>query len=82
MLCGPKVLLSADQSKIGIRLGMTLATVGFGVLVSNPIASAILGNHRNWVGLIAWCGALLVASRVCLAASRIVKVGPGIGKVL
>ncbi|KJZ79181.1 hypothetical protein HIM_01332 [Hirsutella minnesotensis 3608] len=76
------VSLSADKSNIGTRLGMTLATVGFGVLVSNPIAGAILGPGKNWTGLISWCGALLLASTVSMAASRIAKVGPGLLKVL
>ena len=64
--------LSSDHGKIGTRLGMTLAFVGFGVLVSNPIAGAILGENRNWVGL---CGTLLAVSGTSMAASRIVKVG-------
>ncbi|KAI1393107.1 major facilitator superfamily domain-containing protein [Hypoxylon trugodes] len=74
--------LSVDKSKIGTRLGMTLSFVGFGLLVSNPIAGAILGNEGNWVGLIVWCGALLLASGVCLATSRILKVGPGLTKTI
>lgn len=76
------VSLSADKSKIGTRLGMTLAFVGFGVLVSNPIAGAILGQDQNWVGLIVWCGVLLFASSVSMAASRIIKVGPGLTKII
>ncbi|KAK7741826.1 hypothetical protein SLS53_004891 [Cytospora paraplurivora] len=76
------VSLSADKSKIGTRLGMTLLLVGIGVLVSSPIAGAILGEDQNWVGLIVWCGVLLVASSVSMAASRIVKVGPGLTRVI
>ena len=76
------VSLSADKSKIGTRLGMTLTFVGFGVLVSDPIAGAILGRDQNWVGLIVWCGVLLVASSVSMVASRIVKVGPGLTRVI
>ncbi|ROW07068.1 hypothetical protein VPNG_06651 [Cytospora leucostoma] len=75
------VSLSADKSKIGTRLGMTLLLVGIGVLVSSPIAGAILGEEQNWVGLIVWCGVLLVASSVSMAASRIVKVGPVLTRV-
>ncbi|KAL2377573.1 hypothetical protein RJZ90_006622 [Blastomyces dermatitidis] len=67
------VNLSADKSKIGARLGMSLAVVGCGVLVSNPIAGAILGGRGGWVGLIVWCGALLMASFISMAASRIWK---------
>lgn len=74
--------LSEDHSKIGIRLGMTLGFVGFGVLVSNPIAGAILAADASWIGLIVWCGALLTASAVSMAASRIVKVGYKLAKVI
>ncbi|PQE10385.1 major facilitator superfamily transporter protein [Rutstroemia sp. NJR-2017a WRK4] len=74
--------LSEDHSKIGIRLGMTLGFVGFGVLVSNPIAGAILAVDGSWTGLIVWCGALLTASTLSMAASRIAKVGYGLRKVI
>lgn len=74
--------LSADHSKIGTRLGMTLAFVGFGVLVSNPIAGAILGYDRDWIGLIVWCGTLLAMSGASMAASRIVKAGFGFSTVI
>ncbi|EGC46651.1 monocarboxylate permease-like protein [Histoplasma capsulatum var. duboisii H88] len=76
------VNLSADKGKIGARLGMTLAAVGCGVLVSNPIAGAILGGSGGWVGLIVWCGALLTASCISMAASRIRKIGFGFKKVI
>ncbi|KAJ6779799.1 hypothetical protein PWT90_01491 [Aphanocladium album] len=76
------VSLSDDKSKIGIRIGMTLGTVGFGVLVSNPIAGAIVGHNNNWIGLISWCGALLFASSICLVASRVSKVGWGLTKAI
>ncbi|KAI6084894.1 major facilitator superfamily domain-containing protein [Hypoxylon rubiginosum] len=76
------VSLSSDKSKIGTRLGMALSFIGFGLLVSNPIAGAILGSRQNWVGLIVWCGVLLAASSVCLTVSRVLKVGPGLTKAL
>ena len=74
--------LSSDRSKIGIRLGMTLAFVGFGVLVSNPIAGAILGAERNWVGLILWCGSLLATAGASMVASRITKVGTRLATII
>jgi predicted MFS family arabinose efflux permease len=67
--------LSGDHSTIGTRLGMTLTFVGLGVLVSNPIAGAILGEERNWIGLICWCGTLLAVSGASMWASRVAKVG-------
>ncbi|OAA38035.1 Major facilitator superfamily domain, general substrate transporter [Cordyceps fumosorosea ARSEF 2679] len=76
------VRLSDDKSKIGIRIGMTLGTVGFGVLISNPIAGAIVYPGKDWVGLISWCGALLFASGFCLVASRVSKVGWGLKTVI
>ncbi|KAI1770218.1 major facilitator superfamily domain-containing protein [Hypoxylon cercidicola] len=76
------VSLSPDKSKIGTRLGMTLAFIGFGLLVSNPIAGAILGESQNWTGLIVWCGVLLSTSFASLAVSRVLKVGHGLNKVL
>lgn len=44
------VNLTADKSRIGTRLGMTLACVGCGVLVSSLIAGAILNGRRGWSG--------------------------------
>ncbi|KAL2813543.1 monocarboxylate permease-like protein [Aspergillus granulosus] len=76
------VSLSSDKSKIGTRLGMTLAVVGCGVLVSNPIAGAILNGQGEWAGLITWCGALLMASFFTMAASRVCKIGPGLKGVI
>ncbi|KAI0817304.1 MFS general substrate transporter [Xylaria sp. FL0064] len=76
------VSLSVDKSKIGTRLGMTLAYVGVGVLVGNPIAGAILGRHGNWTGLIVFCASLLVVSGAAILASRIMKVGWGLKRKL
>ncbi|KAI0384214.1 major facilitator superfamily domain-containing protein [Hypomontagnella monticulosa] len=76
------VSLSSDKSMIGTRLGMALSFIGIGLLVSNPIAGAILGEGQNWVGLIVWCGVLLAASSVCLIVSRALKVGLGVAKTV
>ncbi|KAK5994189.1 MFS-type transporter dbaD [Cladobotryum mycophilum] len=78
------ISLSEDKSKIGTRLGMTLGFVGVGVLVSNPIAGAILGDgqHQDWVGVISWCGALMIASGLALVASRVMKIGWGWSRVI
>ncbi|QKX57653.1 uncharacterized protein TRUGW13939_04771 [Talaromyces rugulosus] len=75
------VSLSADKTKIGTRLGMT-AVVGCGVLMSNPIAGAILNGKERWVGLIVWCGVLLVASSIVIVGSRALRVGFGLRRVL
>jgi MFS family permease len=76
------VSLTADKTRIGTRIGMTLAFVGFGVLVSNPIAGAILGDGGKWTGLICWCGALCLASTLSMLASRVTKVGYGFKTVI
>lgn len=73
--------LTDDKSKIGARLGMTLGIVGLGVLISNPIAGAILGDENNWKGLVGWCCALLVAGTASMMASRIIKSGAGITRI-
>ncbi|KAI1262691.1 MFS general substrate transporter [Xylariaceae sp. FL1019] len=72
------VALSPDKSKVGTRLGMTLAYIGVGVLVGNPIAGAILGQTGNWVGLLVFCASILAASFALIVASRIAKVGVGL----
>jgi MFS family permease len=74
--------LTKDQSKIGTRLGMTLAFVGIGMLVSNPIAGAILKRGGGWVGLIVWCGSLLAGSSASMAASRTVEAGFKLARVV
>lgn len=76
------VNLTADKSRIGTRLGMTLACVGCGVLVSSPIAGAILNGKGGWVGLVVWCGVLLTASCIAMSASRICKVGWRVRRII
>lgn len=40
------------------------------------------GGKSELSGLIVWCGVLLVASSVSMAASRVMKVGPGLMRVI
>jgi hypothetical protein len=75
-------MLAAGRSKIGTRVGTTLAFVGFAVLVNNPTAGAILGADQNLVGLIVSCGVLFVASTISMATSRILKVEIGFRKTV
>lgn len=72
--------LSPDKTVWGTRLGMSFAFIGFGVLIGEPAAGAILGETQNWSGLIVWCGVLLVASSVILTGARYAKVGLGLKK--
>lgn len=68
--------VSPDKSILGIRLGMSFALSGFGVLIGEPVAGAILGSSQNWVGVIIWSGVMLLASSFIISAARIVKTGP------
>jgi len=68
--------VSPDKSILGIRLGMSFAFSGFGVLIGEPVAGAILGSSQNWVGVIIWSGVMLLASSFIISAARIVKTGP------
>lgn len=76
------ISVTDDKSKIVSRFGLTLGTVGIGLLISNPIAGAILADNHDWVGLISWSGGLVFASTLTLMACRIIKIGPGLTKVL
>jgi len=68
--------VSPDKNVLGTRLGMSFAFIGFGVLIGEPVAGAILGSSLNWAGLIIWCGVMLMASSVIIGAARVVKTGP------
>lgn len=69
--------LSPDKSVWATRLGMSFAIIGFGALIGSPAAGAILGDstHRNWPGVIVWCGVMFCTSTVILTIVRTMKVG-------
>ena len=69
--------LTPDKSIWGTRLGMCFGIIGLGALIGSPAAGAILGNspHRNWTGLIVWCGTMFMVSAAILTYVRILKVG-------
>jgi predicted MFS family arabinose efflux permease len=70
------VSISNSRNNIGARLGMTLGSVGCGVLVAEPIAGAILGRpDGGWLGLVSWSGTLMLAGFLLLVTARISKVG-------
>lgn len=78
-LPGPTVLsLSPNMGTVGTRIGMSFAFGGFGLLVGNPVAGAILRNQGSWVGLQAWSGASVAIAALCMLIARITKVGPGL----
>ena len=69
------VTLSPDLHKIGIRLGMMLAISGFGSLIGEPVAGAILRDQNGWVGMQVYCGVLFVISGIFTLAVRLNKAG-------
>lgn len=77
------VSLSNSREKIGARLGMTLSIVGSGILISEPIAGAILRRQdAGWPGLMAWSGALMLAGSLFVASARITRAGWILRKVV
>ena len=77
--------LCPDLSKLGTRLGMTLATGGLGLLVGAPIAGAILdsqssADHHEYWGLLAFSGTLVFLGALLQFVIRMLKVGWSMGK--
>jgi MFS family permease len=72
------VSVSGSRERIGARLGMTLGSVGCGILVAEPIAGAILGDqetHMQWVGVIAWSASLMMTGSLLVCAARVKRTG-------
>jgi predicted MFS family arabinose efflux permease len=63
--------LSPDLRSIGVRLGMMLAISGFGSLIGEPVAGAILLRPNGWMWLQIWCAVLFVASGLCSLTSKL-----------
>lgn len=70
--------LTADKSKIGTRVGMGFAMVGFGALVGGPGGGNILGTVAplNWTGLWAFGGVTCCLSGIIYCGIRVAKTGP------
>jgi MFS family permease len=67
------VRLTADKSKVGTRMGMGFAFLGFGVLAGGPGGGGVLGldpSNLNWTGLWVYGGTATIASGVMLGALR------------
>ncbi|EPE31184.1 MFS general substrate transporter [Glarea lozoyensis ATCC 20868] len=62
--------LSPDLRSIGVRLGMMLAISGFGSLIGEPVAGAILLRPNGWMWLQIWCAVLFVVSGVFSVISK------------
>lgn len=62
------VSLSPSLAVVGTRMGMSFAFAGFGILVGNPVAGAIL-KSSGWTGLQLFCACLVgAAATVCIGA--------------
>ena len=77
--------LCPDLSKIGTRLGMTLAVGGLGLLIGSPIAGAILDSQsaagkEEYSGLLIFSGILVFAGGLLQIVTRVLKVGFGLHK--
>lgn len=68
------VRLTEDKSKVGTRMGMGFAILGFGVLAGGPGGGAILGKahglDQHWTGLWVYGGTMAVGSGLLLFALR------------
>lgn len=67
------VRLTKDKSKVGTRMGMGFAFVGFGVLAGGPGGGRILGNDLadlHWTQLWVYGGTMAVGSGLLLCMLR------------
>ncbi|KAK0515033.1 hypothetical protein JMJ35_002412 [Cladonia borealis] len=72
------VSLSPNVAVVGTRMGMSFAFAGFGLLVGNPVAGAILGTGDNFTGVQAFCGGTVAAAAIFVLFARVSKVGLGL----
>jgi MFS family permease len=77
------VALVKDKSKVGTRVGMGFAFIGFGVLTGGPGAGAVLGKrsadlanyHPNWTGIWTFAGVFSLVGCCILTAARVMMGG-------
>ena len=68
------VNLTKDKSKVGTRMGMGFAFLGFGVLIGGPGGGSILGAEHadlHWTNLWVYGGTMALASGVLLFVLRL-----------
>lgn len=73
------VAFTKDKSRIGTRIGMGFAMLGFGCLAGGPGGGSILGNNaadQNWTGLWVYGGVTSIVSGIVFLGLRIWRVGP------
>lgn len=69
------VAMCPSSDVVGVRLGMLLFPWALGLLVGTPIGGEILGADRNWLGLQAFTGSVLIAATGLAVTTRVVKYG-------
>lgn len=74
-------LLKGQMAKFGTILGMCLFFSSPGVLVGGPIAGAILGDERNFVGVQAFSGCMIFSAGLLALAARLLAVGFKVQKI-
>ncbi|KAI0029301.1 MFS general substrate transporter [Vararia minispora EC-137] len=68
--------LTSDIKVVGTRMGMSFTCAGIGVLVGNPIAGALIDlEAESFVRMQVFCGVILLASGLFMAAARVAKTG-------
>lgn len=70
------ITISPNLKTIGIQLGMALSISGFGMLIGEPIAGAILDANSGWKGLQAFCGVMVFLSGAFALVARLYRTGP------
>jgi predicted MFS family arabinose efflux permease len=71
--------LTSDLKVFGTRLGMSFTVTGFGVLIGNPIAGALINLETNsYIRMQIFSAVILFASGILFSAARVWKVGPGL----
>lgn len=56
------IALTQDKSRIGSRIGLGFAMIGFGVMAGGPGGGAILGTEQDWTSMWSFGGGMLLAS--------------------
>jgi len=71
--------ISPDITKIGVRNGSTFAVISLAVLISNPIAGAIVdAAGGKFLGLMIYCGVVQLAGASLLLVVKFILGGPNI----
>lgn len=72
------VALTTDKSKVGTRIGMAFAMIGFGVLAGGPGGGAILGTGAaklHWTGTWTYAGVTTLFAGMVFVVLRVMVGG-------